>query len=85
MQRRSFLMLPLLAAPVFVQPQSPKKKRPDKGIKVAAGQDRFNSPIMDGLDLKLSGKDTDGDLCIFESTTTKKSGSPTHIHYHQDE
>ncbi|MEO5999577.1 MAG: cupin domain-containing protein [Chitinophagaceae bacterium] len=85
MQRRSFLMISLLAAPVLMLAKPPKKKRPDKGIKVDAGKDRFNSPIMHGLDLKLSGKDTDGDLCIFESTAPKKSGSPMHIHHHQDE
>ncbi len=37
--------------------------------------------------VKISGKDTNGDLCIFESITkgSKPGGPPMHVHHHQDE
>jgi len=54
------------------------------GFSVAAGEDRFGEPIkLDGLevDCKLSGRDTDGAVCIFELT----AGWPRHLHHDQDE
>jgi len=59
------------------------------GFSVAAGKDRFNQPIKLGgrggepNDCKLSGKDTDGAMCVFEFTGL--SGGPPHIHHAQDE
>ena len=65
------------------------KKRIGKGFNVGAGKDRFEKPqaLFDG-DLffcKVSTKDTDGDLYIFESTRDKEGGPPLHYHYSQDE
>lgn len=38
------------------------------------------------LDVKISGKDTDGALAMFEQTgLTPKRGTPLHMHPHQDE
>jgi quercetin dioxygenase-like cupin family protein len=38
------------------------------------------------LDVKISGKDTDGDLAVFEQTSlSPKRGTPLHVHPHQDE
>lgn len=34
---------------------------------------------------RCQGKDTDGDLYIFESTRDKEGGPPLHYHYNQDE
>ena len=63
-----------------------------KAFKVAAGEARFgNLYKMKGLTLnhlatKVSGKDTDGQLVLFEQTSlTYKGGPPLHIHLNQDE
>jgi quercetin dioxygenase-like cupin family protein len=63
-----------------------------KGFKISSGEGRIhghlqlkgvNSNIMD---LKISGKDTNGDLAIFEQTSLSQGrGTPLHIHYFQDE
>ncbi|MDX2048439.1 MAG: cupin domain-containing protein [Chitinophagaceae bacterium] len=80
----SFLTVPftLIAKPFY-------KKRVDKGIKVDAGKDRFGEsiPLFEGdhFYCKVSAKDTDGDIYIFESTRDKKGGPPLHYHFEQDE
>jgi DNA-binding transcriptional MerR regulator/quercetin dioxygenase-like cupin family protein len=59
------------------------------GFSVAAGKDRFNEQIKLGgpggepNDCKVSGKDTDAALCVFEFTGA--SGGPPHLHHDQDE
>ncbi len=59
------------------------------GFSVAAGKDRFNEQIKLGgpggepNDCKVSGKDTEGALCVFEFTGA--SGGPPHLHHDQDE
>ena len=59
------------------------------GFSVAAGKDRFNEQIKLGgpggepNDCKVSGKDTDGAMCVFEFTGL--SGGPPHVHHAQDE
>ena len=65
--------------------------RNDKGFKVKAGEGRIHGHIeMDValssiIDLKISGKDTDGELAIFEQTAILPGrGWPRHIHYFQD-
>ena len=66
-----------------------RRRRIGKGIRVSAGKDRFDMPISlfegDTFYTKVSTKDTDGDLYIFESTRDKKGGPPLHYHYEQDE
>jgi DNA-binding transcriptional MerR regulator len=58
------------------------------GFSVAAGDDRFDEHIKLGgpggepNDCKMSAKDTDGAMCIFEFTG---SGWPRHLHYDQNE
>lgn len=66
-------------------------KRRDKGFKINAGEGRIHGHIkLKGvnsniLDVKISGKDTDGDLAIFEQTSLSQGrGTPLHIHS-QDE
>ena len=54
------------------------------GFSIPAGKDRFNEHIkLDGepVDCKVSGKDTNGALCVFEVT----AGWPRHRHQDQDE
>lgn len=66
-----------------------RKKRVEKGIKVDAGKDRFDKPISlfegDTFFTKVSTKDTEGDMFIFETTREKKGGPPLHYHFEQDE
>lgn len=63
--------------------------RHDKGFVVKAKQSRFNeSTKLYGTspnDIKVSGKDTDGLLTLFEYAGNEKGGPPLHVHPHQDE
>lgn len=54
------------------------------GFSVAAGDDRFDEHLKLGgypVDCKVSAKDTNGAMSIFEFTT----GWPCHLHHEQDE
>ena len=54
------------------------------GFTIAAGKDRFNKQVKLGdepVDCKVSAKDTDGAMCVFEFN----GGWPRHLHYDQDE
>lgn len=56
------------------------------GFSVAAGRDRFGEHIKLGgepSDCKVSARDTNGAMCVFEFTG--KSGGPRCLHYDQDE
>jgi len=90
MKRNSFLQIlaglaifPSLALGRFVT----LKTR--KGFKVASGSDRNQKPISlfegDTFYTKVSQKDTDRSLYVFESTRVKKGGPALHYHYDQDE
>lgn len=66
--------------------------RTDKGFKVAGGEARFGEHYtmkgvtLNTLDIKISGKDTDGAVASFEQTGhTPNGGPPLHIHPNQDE
>lgn len=88
MKRRLFLQFPLLAAPVALQAQTLQVDRPKKGFKVEAGKDRFNKNSEQPdkrSSCKVSGKDTSGDLLIYEETHTRKGGPPLHVHHREDE
>ena len=59
---------------------------------ISAGEGRYHGHIkLKGvnsniLDLKVSGRDTNGDLSIFEQTSVSQGrGTPLHIHFFQDE
>lgn len=64
-------------------------KKADKGFFVNAGKDRFGKSMSlfegDTFDCKVSTKDTNGDIYVFESSRIKKGGPPLHFHYDQDE
>lgn len=94
MTRNYFVKLFLTAgssiiAPLALTAKYLNRRRIDKGIKVDAGKDRFDESISlhegDIFFCKVSTKDTDGDLYIFESTRGKKGGPPLHYHFEQDE
>ena len=56
------------------------------GFSVAAGKDRFGEHIKLGgepNDCKVSARDTDGAMCVFEFTGG--GGGPRHLHHDQDE
>ena len=89
MKRRNFLLTSLFAVPFGAFARLKNFVRPNKGVKVVAGQDRYNGEIKFGgahpNNLKVSSKDTDGDLCFFEGDSDSKGGPPLHIHHEQDE
>ena len=64
----------------------------DKGFKVTSGEARFGTHYkmkgvtLNTLDIKISGKDTENELAVFEQTgLTPNGGPPLHIHPNQDE
>ncbi|HDS07696.1 MAG TPA: cupin domain-containing protein [Bacteroides sp.] len=66
--------------------------RSGKGFKVKSGEARFGihykmkGVTLNTLDIKISGKDTENALAVFEQTgLTPKGGPPLHIHSNQDE
>ena len=88
MKRSVFLQIPLVASALLANAKNLSKDRANKGFKVEAGKDRFQEEllIMGGhFDCKVSGKDTDGDLCIYDTLRQEKGGPALHLHYNQDE
>ena len=94
MNRNSFLkgcfaVGAFLIAPFTAVARFNNKARLDKGLKVDAGKDRFNEPITlfegDTFYTKVSSKDSNGDIYIFETTREKKGGPRLHLHFEQDE
>lgn len=94
MKRKYFILSMLGAFPLiaFAKIKSIITMRTDKGFKVESGEARFGvhykmkGVTSNTLDIKISGKDTDGDLAVFEQTgLTPNGGPPLHIHPNQDE
>jgi len=94
MKRSSFLKLGLAIGSLFsaslnVPARSKTRSREDKGFKVDAGKDRFDKSIApfegDVFYTKVSTKDTDGGMYVFESTRLKEGGPILHTHYDTDE
>ncbi len=94
MKRSSFLKFGLAIGSFFTTSFNiyarPKiKNREDKGFKVDSGKDRFDKSISpfdgDAFYCKVSTRDTDGDMFIFESTRLKEGGPILHTHYDTDE
>lgn len=92
--RRRFLWSAGLALPVWPFPsfKFSRSQRTEKPFQVLAGDARFGTHYkmkgvtLNTLDLKISGKDTNGELAVFEQTgQTPKGGPPLHIHIDQDE
>ena len=79
----------MLALPVKSWARLMSPPRTDKGFLVKSGEDRFNKPITlfegDVFTTKVSTKDSDGSLYIFDSLRIKKGGPAMHFHYSQDE
>jgi quercetin dioxygenase-like cupin family protein len=95
MKRNKFIVSILAASAFPVSVKSSIKNenlRTDKGFKVKAGEGRIHGHIkLKGvnsniLDVKISGKDTDGGFAMFEQTSLSQGkGTPLHIHPFQDE
>lgn len=91
MKRSSFLKsLAALASAAALPFQSfARRLRVGKGIVVKSGKDRNDKPLSlfegDTFHTKVSGKDTDGDVYVFESKRVKEGGPSYHLHFEQDE
>jgi mannose-6-phosphate isomerase-like protein (cupin superfamily) len=88
MKRRLFLQFPLVASALMAEAQTPINERPKKGLIVRAGKDYYQEEllIMGGqFDCKVSGKSTNGDLCIYDTVRQEKGGPALHLHHKQDE
>jgi quercetin dioxygenase-like cupin family protein len=93
MKRRDFLKFPLAAAALTAMARgadalAKNLARPGRGFRVGSQQDRREAAlaIMGGrFDLKVSGQDTGGELCIFDTLRSTKGGPPLHRHQAQDE
>lgn len=93
MKRRAFLTFPLAAVAMTsigrsAQSHTTIPDRANRGFRVASRRDRVNGPlsIMGGrFDLKVSGRDTGGELCIYDTVRSTKGGPPLHLHHAQDE
>jgi quercetin dioxygenase-like cupin family protein len=93
MQRKEFLLTSLLAAPTLLLANNKlpgkKKKSNSNPFVVDAGKSRFGDVVkflgVHPNDLKISSKDTGGQLSVFEYTGLGKAGPMLHIHFDQDE
>jgi mannose-6-phosphate isomerase-like protein (cupin superfamily) len=88
MKRSNFILTSLLALPTWSFAKPVRYFKRSKPFKVDAGKDRFSDDFVyrgNHFLLKVSGKDTDGDLCIYDTTRVKKGGPRLHLHHSQDE
>jgi len=91
MNRKDFLRSTLLAAPAlaFTTLDAVDSTSADKPFVVPANQSRFGEDVkflgVHPNHLKISSKDTGGELSIFEYTGLGKVGPMLHVHFKQDE
>ena len=92
MEHKKILLTTAAAIPALLIGQNlkaQKPKRPNKPFVVKAAESRFGEKILlsgkNPNDIKVSTKDINGDLTVFEYTGNEKGGPPLHIHPHQDE
>jgi mannose-6-phosphate isomerase-like protein (cupin superfamily) len=88
MKRRHFLQVPLLAPFLTAYAQNLQGQISRKGFAVKSAKDRYQEElhIMGGLfDCKVSAKDTNGALCIYDTLRQEKGGPALHFHHSQDE
>lgn len=88
MQRRKFLTTTLATAATSVLIDAHAETKND-GFIVKKGKNRSGRPtpfmLVNPNDAKISAKDTNGQISMFEYTGTQKIGPPLHLHYDQDE
>ena len=98
MNRKQFVKLASFGASVamtgyanrsFSNALTAKGARTGKAVYVPNGKNRFEEELMIWgvitLQIKVSGKDTDGSFFLFEHAKMGKGGPPRHLHYEQDE
>ncbi|WP_332369062.1 cupin domain-containing protein [Spirosoma telluris] len=89
MQRRKFLVSTLAVSTFATQATPHNRLAPQKPFTVKAGDARFgvHTPYrgVNANDVKISGKDTNGQLAVFEYVGTEKVGPVLHVHHDQDE
>jgi mannose-6-phosphate isomerase-like protein (cupin superfamily) len=87
MKRRTFLSVALSSAPVAVALASDDLK-PKRAVKVTSSADRFEEPYkltVGHMECKVSAKDTEGAMSVFEALTSKVDRPVKHFHHNQDE
>jgi quercetin dioxygenase-like cupin family protein len=93
MKRKQFLISSLMAVPAFIMSRNTSNEiittAQAEPFIVDAGKSRFGDVVkflgVHPNDLKISGKDTGGQLSVFEYTGLGKVGPMMHIHFEQDE
>ena len=88
MERRAFLQLSALAPFITHNLEYLSGDPSGKGFVVKSGQDRYQEElhIMGGqFDCKLSSKDTNGALLMYDTVRHEKGGPAFHLHHTQDE
>ncbi|WP_461075766.1 cupin domain-containing protein [Spirosoma flavus] len=89
MQRRHFLTATMGVASLSKQNKLTGDSRTTKPFTVKTGEARFgvHTPFRgkNVNDIKISGKDTNGQLAVFEYIGKEKIGPTLHIHHDQDE
>ena len=98
MNRKQFVKLASFGASVamtgyanrsFSNALTAKGARTGKAVYVPNGKNRFEEELMIWgvipLQIKVSGKDTDGSFFLFEHAKMGKGGPPRHLHHEQDE
>jgi quercetin 2,3-dioxygenase len=91
MNRKDFLLNSLLTLPAVALGKGQAASIPSNPspFVVDAGKSRFGEVIkflgVHPNDLKISSKDTDGQLSVFDYTGLAKVGPMLHVHFKQDE
>ena len=92
MERKKFLLTTAATIPALLFGSTALAKKTDrtnKGFVVKSTESRFGEKTLLGgknaNDIKVSQKDTNGELTIFEYTGKDKGGPPLHVHANQDE
>jgi mannose-6-phosphate isomerase-like protein (cupin superfamily) len=92
MKRRNFLKLSMATAAFAAVARGAETKpaavRSSQGFRVGAQKDRYDEEllIMGGrFGLKVSSRDSGGDLCIYDTLRSSKGGPALHRHHFQDE
>src|SRR5205085_4580681 len=88
MERRTFLEAAAIF-PLIALGQSSAPQRSDRVVRVEHGVDRFNQQRTiagaNQIAYKVSSRDTNGGLFLFEQVSLRKGGPPRHLHHGQEE
>lgn len=91
MERRKFIVASAASLPLLALGQGipTRSHSPKKSFVVRANKSRFDEKTLlndvSPNNIKVSSKDTEGNLTLFEYIGNEKGGPPLHIHPNQDE